>query len=307
MREYRSSNRFPPYGFIMLLLAALVGGGVLGVLVFAVSHFAVYLIVIFPFVIGTLGGFVMSLTVARGKVRNPMLAAFFGLLIAVVLYGTYRYADYRIGFRSALRDIYEEGSGERPDDARLQAYEDYILTEETGTTGFIGYVKLYAQEGITITSTRSSSDSGLVLSGILAYLYWIVEFGIIAFISLTISVDRARQPFSEETNEWFERPRYLGTLPASATPEFLEVAYQGDFRRAGTLLADTSGLAPPRTDIIIHTAKSPGVDQVLVVHRLKQKDRARLAVNKVERSLISARDLEALRAGMKAHRQAELR
>ena len=306
MREYRPSKHFAPYGLIVLLLAAFVGGAVIGGIVFAVDHYIIYLIVVFPFIIGAMGGFVMPLAVALGKVRNPMLAALFGLLIAVVLYGTYRYADYRIGFKDDLNDEIEQEFGERLDDEELQVLEDLILTEETGSTGFTGYIKLYAQEGITVTSTRSSSDSGLTLKGILAYLYWIVEFGIIAVISLVMAMNRAEQPFSEEAGQWFGSQSYLGTMPLSGLVEFLALVKASDFTRAGGFLADQWQMDPPRIDVSVSKTKMPEADMVLVIQRLSpKKSGGDFSIDDVEKGLITPAELEALRRGMQAETQSD--
>ena len=79
MRPYRPSNKAPLLGIMVLVIYTLVGAITLGAIVFGVSQI-IYLIALFPLIIGAIGGAIVAAAVKRGKVRNSAVAILFAVL-----------------------------------------------------------------------------------------------------------------------------------------------------------------------------------------------------------------------------------
>ncbi|MEO8397266.1 MAG: hypothetical protein ABI700_29995, partial [Chloroflexota bacterium] len=160
MRKYRPSNHTPIGSLILLLLLGIISAGALGGILWAVDNYLhFYLVVAFPLLAGGIAGGLLVLGVRSGKVRSPLIAALIGLLTGVLIFGVYHFATYYITFRGAVRDVYVQDIGKAPSDAELEKYINTGLQRNTDDTGFIGYLKFAAQEGLTITNSTSVSSS----------------------------------------------------------------------------------------------------------------------------------------------------
>lgn len=267
MQSYRPSNRVHPSGLLLLLGVVLIGGVVLGLLTYYISE-VIYLVFAMPVIIGLAVGKITAWIVRLGKVRFPLLAGIAAILFGLVLYGTYRYAEYRIGFRGDLNDTLKEETGRSFSDDELQFWEDRVLDSEIGQTGFTGYTRLYAREGFSITRAGSGSDSGgLVIKGIFAYLYWLIEIGLISVFGYRDATDAAREPFSEATDEWFGAPAVLGSLTFINAQHFLAAATAGDFPTAAALVEPFDLATLPRFDAAVHRASRADAPALLAVYK----------------------------------------
>ena len=155
-------------------------------------------------------------------------------------------------------------------DEELKVYEDLFFELETGSTGFVGYIKLNAQEGITFSRARSSSSGGLIISGTGAYIYWVIEFLVIGGIAALMASGRAGEPFSEETQQWYGNDEYVATIPSQAVNEYHQLLKDGNFAAAGQLMRKSEAL-PPRVDVYVKRVDSPTADVVLVIKKLTPK------------------------------------
>jgi hypothetical protein len=138
MQAYRPSDRVPLSGALILLAAAIIGGVIIGMIAYFISR-EFYLVLMFPMGMGLIRGFVIGGAVYFGKVRSPSAAALFSILLALVLYGTFRYAGYAIGFRKDLRAEIEASAGGAISDEEYAFQERLFLQGETGARGFVGY------------------------------------------------------------------------------------------------------------------------------------------------------------------------
>jgi hypothetical protein len=265
MREYHPSNRVPLPGLLMMITAAVVGGLGAGVITYFVSR-ELYLVIVFPILLGLLCGWIAALVVQIGRVRAPLVAAAFGLLMALILYGTYRYADYYWGFRGDLKKHFEDAIDQKITDDQYQAFEDMALQDAVGATGFVGYTKLTAQGGITITKATPATGGGLTLKGGVLYAYWVIEIGLIVYFAVVGAYRSARKPFSEQTGDWYRPPQYVGTLPAESISAFVALMQQGQLAQAGALTVPVGG-EPPRTDVAVYRSAAPDDDLVLAMQR----------------------------------------
>lgn len=235
MQAYRSSNKAPVSGLLMLLVSILVGGVIIGALVYGIAHFF-YLIVLFPIIMGALGGIVVASAMSRGKIRNPLIGVVGGLLIGCVIYGSYNYLDYR-EFRSEARAaVAEELEGEeQADTAKLDEMVDFVLAMETSSTGFIGYVKLQAQEGVSIG--RVGRGNALNLGSTFTWIYWAVELAMIAGFAAITGRQAGKRPFCETHETWFDKPAHLGGVNETEAPTLLSALQAGNYAAIGQMLS----------------------------------------------------------------------
>lgn len=242
MKRYRPSGRIPFGGLIGLILATIIGSLVIGGLVFAVSH-VIYLIVLFPFVMGALGGGLLSLVVKSSKVRSPFIAGLVGLILGVGIIGVYRFAEYYIDFRNEVTSVVraEEG-GEDVSQEEIDQFIDEVLEEEVGSPGFIGYIKYSATLGTTISRTSSE----VTLDENATWVYWGVELLIVALFCAALAFGAARQPFNEDVGEWYPDPFYVGTINGKSRKNFLDLVKNGDTNEVFKLVAqDTQAARNP--------------------------------------------------------------
>lgn len=317
MRDYKPSNLLAPQGILFLLVAVIVGGVAIGLITYFVSTL-IYLIILFPLVIGAVAGGVIAGAVIIGKVRSPMGAAIFGLLIAVVLYGTYRYAEYEIGFEDDMHDAYIDDlrnrvpAGASMSDEQLEeqldtllealgaeSAADFELKEATGSTGFGAFIEYSADLGVTFNRASSSSDSGLNISGTGAYIYWAIELLVIAGIAAAIGYGRASAPFSEETKEWFGKDEYVATIPPDAVAQYYQLLKDGNYQAAGQMMVAASNAPPPRVDVMVKRVASPTADLVLVIKKLTPK-KNRVDTDDLHTGLLSPSEFSQLQSSMAA-------
>jgi hypothetical protein len=268
MQRYRASGRIPFGGLISLILAAIIGSLVVGGLVFAVSHL-IYLIVLFPILMGAIGGAILAFAVKSGKVRSPIIAGLIGLIMGVGIVGVYRFAEYYIDFRNEIMVIVREDAGEGVPQEEVDQFIDESLLEEVGSPGFIGYLKYAATLGTTIT--RSSSE--ITLDENATWAYWGLELLIVALFCAGMAFNAARKPFNEEAGEWYPDPQYVGSVDWKSRKEFYNLLKDGDTRQAFKMVS-SSPLTPPRVDVVVQqTLNAPQTDVILTVRetRLNRK------------------------------------
>ncbi|MBZ0288170.1 MAG: hypothetical protein K8I30_11195 [Anaerolineae bacterium] len=234
IQENSRPPRLPIAGLLLLIIGTLIGGVGVGLLLFLTSKF-VYLIFASIILTGALAGAVLIAAVQVGKVRSGAAAIFFGIITGALLYGTYRYVEY-LDVRQLFRDeIYAEDPKAASED--VEALIDEFLESETGSSGFVGLVRLDAKEGMTISRVSSSSDMGTPLSTELTVGYWVLEILIALGIPAGMALGATNRQFCEDTNRWFIYRR-LGQVKQESMDAFMSAIQQGDFRLAGSLLVE---------------------------------------------------------------------
>lgn len=259
MRKYQPSNRVPFASFILLLLLGALSGAAVGAALWALDNYLnIALVFVFPLLAGALIGGLLVLGVRAGKVRSPFVAGLIGLLAAGLAYGAYHYAAYAITFHNTARDAILENSRKAPTEEQINKAIDNLLSEETGATGIVGYWRLSAQTGFSITrSGYSTSSSAIEVIGDWVYVYWIAEVVIAAAAAMWLAARAARQPFDEDANAWYGKPERVAVTGVKTRRELVRALKDGDFQKAGSLLT-TQALKYPRHELLIR--RSPSAD-----------------------------------------------
>lgn len=274
MRKYRASGAAPAGGIVLLLLISVVSGVVVGGILWAVDNFlSLYLVVLFPLLAGVIVGGILTLVVRGVKIRSPLAAGLIGLIGGLLIYSTYHSALYYINFRGEAREALVEGGSQAPTEADVDELTNAFLRAEVGDTGLVGYLKLAAQEGITITrATSISSESGIELKDNVLLGYWGLELLLVALGVAVAAGHAANEPFDENAGAWYGAPMLLAATTPKSRKELLNALKDGDYQRAGSLLT-TQELKYPRIEIVTRRAQDPTADVYVQVRTAQRQGR----------------------------------
>jgi hypothetical protein len=196
----------------------------------------IYIVFLLPLAMGIGGGKMIAFAIRKAKIRTASQLIFVSVFSAMVIYGTFHYTRF-MGFQltataEILSRLYEE-TGE----ANLQvtqAFLDYALREETGHSGFLGYMLYEAKTGVSIGRLSRSSSSNL--GPVLTWLYWLMEFGIILAVTVQKGKKWIHMPFCESCGSWYGAERHLGGTATANESLVLDLVRQKDFAGLGKLI-----------------------------------------------------------------------
>lgn len=296
MKPYRPSQKITPAGLTWLTATSIVGGVAIGTL----THFIallVYLIILFPLAMGFAGGMAIALGVQKGKVRNPAIAGFFGVLTGAILYSTMHIADYWHFQRTAAEEINKElgQANNAPADQLLDAY----LQEQTGSTGFLGYIKYSAQQGVSIGRVGSR---GFNLGETGTWIYWALEFGAICSMTGALAYFAARNPFCETCDQWYADKHAIGSVPPPASEQFLSLLNRDELIPAGKLINPLILAQPPYWTVQQQSCATCATsDTYLTVDRLSLDHKGNLDRREMVQGLLTASEYQQLQTGITAN------
>ncbi len=282
MKPYQPSHKMGATGLPWLIGSALVGGSAIGIIVHLISLWF-YLVIIFPVAMGLGGGAVTGLAVHRGKVRQPKVAAVFGVLTGLMVYGTMQVADYFQFRRMAAQEITRElGSVE----ANLaDKVVNLYLLDETGAVGFVGYLKHSAQEGVSIGRVGSS---GMNLGETGSWIYWAIELMMIASISGWVALGAAKEPFCEPCDRWYGNKKLLGQVPLPPSESFVKLVQTEQFKQAAALIEPPSADQQPRLEIEVDSCPCCSFgDLSLVIKEIAFDDKGKIKYTELAQGMIS--------------------
>jgi hypothetical protein len=285
-------------GFLLMLIAGAVIGVGVGLLLWAVETYVhIYLIILFPIIAGAIVGGVLAWAVRSSKVRSPLIAALIGLAAALVAYGTYHFAGYYITFRGDMRAAYIENSGRTPTDAQLDDELNELMQDEVGDSGFLGYLRVVAREGFSISRTGVSTSSNAVdLEGDIVWAYWAVELLVIVGFGAILPARAAGEPFDEDDNVWYGKPTLIGITTGKARKDLLRALENGDFQGAGRMLT-TQNIKYPRTEVMLRRSPAANTmpqDVFVTIHQSQRQGRSTV----VKSGILSPTELNWLTGAM---------
>jgi hypothetical protein len=298
MKPYRPSGKIPLPGFGYLFLAAMVGAPIIGIVyqllveVFLVKVFAnlsefipdliaaflpgfdfiarlpvineIIVVVTALFVIAvvfsvvTCAVFILLYTAINiGKVRNPLLGFVFGILVGLIAQVSNYYVSYSF-FQNHSRD-------QRYESLRQPNSDRKILPIQPEETSFVKYLQY-----------KLGSDKAFWPKFMLGLL-WLQIF---AWGSVSSAVN---EPFCEESNDWYQKEKIIGTVHPAFNKEFVMLIVQEDFVRAGLLLDATTN-EPTETCLAVYARHSLSESARMVYLTLKDvrrtsKRNEKLSVN----------------------------
>lgn len=223
--EYRPDGGFSVPGVGMLVSALVLIGAALGFVAHWVSQY-IYLILLFPALIGLALGFVGQRMVRTGHVRNPLIGGLAGLLGGVLAMGMMHYFDYETfkkeveALQPEIRALAQMTPQQRAQVLRedltvKQRQELEMVLKAVKVASFFQYMDLEAQRGVELKKT-GSSVGGINLGYWGSYTYWIIEVLIVAGITLAMVKEACRQPYCTGCDQWktLRLLGYFGSGPA---------------------------------------------------------------------------------------------
>ena len=269
-----------PVGTVSLLLF---GGGLIG-LIMALAGSFVYLVFVFPALMGCLGGYYARDAVRVAKIRKTGQVLLLSALMAVMIYGSFHYCMYvALQVKTSLRIFSGLTPALEDENFRIaQLFLDSALQEETGRTGFAGYMLYRAENGFSIG--RLYSQNRLAVSSAAAWLYWLVELGIIFWITYRMTGDARRLPHCEACGQQLGKERHIGGTVPSNESLLLDLLERRDLAGLGELLVKDAGL--PSVELYMRRCDSCGQSTSLLTVR-----RARLGTRGVVLSDLSKASL----------------
>jgi hypothetical protein len=285
LRRYVPTGRGEPLAILAVFGASLVAGLGVGVAEGLVDDWF-SLLVIFPLLIGAAAGGLAVWAVARFRLRAPLLAMVLAAAGGTAGYVAVHVIDY-LQFRSRFEAQIKLADPAVTDAASVL---DDLLVAETGKSGFRGYLSSAARQGVSI-KRMSSSDDGIKLSGIGAWIVWSCELLLVAGVAGFLARGRAREPFCETCDTWFGATQPVASGGAGSKPErkqMLAALDIGDVHGAAAVIA-----APPAPKslfaITASTCPRCSVDAYCTLKRLTAKKGARFQTSTLE-SWLMARD-----------------
>jgi len=257
-----------------MTLLVIVWGVMTGFIVGAVSHL-IYIVFLFPLGMGINSGNMIADAIQRAKIRKMSQLIFLAVLSAVTIYGTFHYCRY-LGFQVLTSLEIFPGLSDATESENLQvakAFVDYALKEETGHSGFVGYMLYRASEGVSIG--RAYRSTSLNLGPILTWFYWLTEFGIILGVTIHMGKTSLRKPVCQSCGNWFGTERHLGGTAPANEAILMDLVKQKDFIGLERLMEKNAEL--PSLEVYFRGCEVCGQSQSdLVVRRAFQNTKGGL-------------------------------
>jgi len=236
LQNFSTTPYQPDHGYttggLLMLIAALAGvGAVLGYIAHIISQW-IYLILLFPALIGLGIGAVGSRMVKSGRIRNPWLGGLAGFFAGIFAMMVMHYSDYE-QFRStmagappALRELAKLPPDQLPQDRPPDLTPDQWLHVQQilpllRVQTFPQFMDYQAKLGVTISGSHGSSSSGINLGHIGSYIYWLVEMFIVAIVTFGLVHQATAQPYCRHCDRW-KTSKVLGFF--SGDPATLKTA-----------------------------------------------------------------------------------
>jgi hypothetical protein len=287
-----------------MLAHGFIAAFIVGWIMYGIEHsLHFFLIWLFPLVAGGIIGFVSSLGVSSGKIRNTTVAMLIGAASGLFAFGVHQYFGYQ-AFRAEARDMVQtmltEDStpaelstpttnpfaGKRPDVA-----VDLYLTQATGSSGFLGYLNLEAQQGVEISSRRLHRvNTG---SGGFWFMFFL-EALMLSVISGFLAKGSAEDPFDEGSQQWYASAVPI-TRSGADTTSLSAMLKRKQFEPAGAELAKPPYGYPIhelRVRTLPNVKTAPVVLEFYDITLETRKDKDVEVSRMIERGMISGADFE---------------
>jgi hypothetical protein len=205
VKPYRPDGGVTVMGVVLMLGIECSAGLLLGLLSGFIGHWF-YLVLLFPILIGGGLGGVGILGIRLGRVRNPLVGGLIGFLGGCVASTSAMFVQYLFFLeqRSERRAELETEANWRPNLSLTQAPGDpHLARQVLRVKSFFGYIDFEARQGVTITSSSgSSTDKGMNLGYVGSYIYWGVEFLIMAGMAFFIMRKGTMRPYCRACQTW---------------------------------------------------------------------------------------------------------
>lgn len=287
---YSPTSRLSVPGFLLLLAGAVILGVSVGALAYFISNF-VYLVFVFPLAIGVLAMLGYQRLILFAKVTQPWILILTGVVIGILIAVSF----YAVPYMVVRSNFVKEGVENYQVDSQFaQSAFDQILLEETGSPGFLGFMKIRAREGDTYTqyfvvNSIPVQAFNFTLQSAWAWIYWTIETLLFALPLAFIGYETAKRPFSQGTNDWYEQlPKQIGQAAIESKDQLEVLLHDGQAQRLADCLVDESEITHPMIEVYAHQTSHQGGDILLTL-----KETYRASPTQVKRKTLSQWEIAA--------------
>lgn len=291
MELYKPSQKAPVSGLVLTFIISVVAGVAIGALASFIGQW-LYLIIFFPLIMGGVTGAAVAQGVRLGKLRNPILAALLGIVAGIVCYTAMHATDYYL----FLRDLRAYGAEQAPAGTTAADVDNLInlmLLEETGQEGFAGFILLEAQEGVSIGQVGRSNETNI--GSTFTWIYFAIELIIITVLSAALGYTKAKEPFCEERDAWYDNKTYVGFLDIDAET----VAKQKLIDNGVSALAQSLKTGFPQTGLhfyLLDVVSQDSERQILQIEKATLDSKGRQSTKSIFRGYVSHEQAQLLKA-----------
>lgn len=229
-----------PLELLVLGLFAVVGGLLSGILSYHL-FFDIWMIIFCPLIVGCIVGYPYAWTIRFFKVRSTKNVNIAAVMTSVVLYLTSFYLFFR-------------------EMAELADLEDL---------SFWSFMQINASEGFTI---GEYGGTGIPVSGLFAWLAWLVDLGITAAVIAALGREITNQAFCEQCNNWHQSAILLGGVAPEHIEDFKRLILQAEYQHASALI-QPEYRGPERLDVYLSRCKNSAHDLVLRVDQVESANK----------------------------------
>lgn len=190
----------------MLLLTIL--GGIIGGVLLGLLAQVVYLVFIFPVLLGAVCGGMITQMAHKWKVVIAPFVMLCAVTMALIAYMSYHGTSYALFTYQASDQIAKDYPDSTPEQRDRVIQE--ALYETTGFSGVLGFLCLSASSGFTIGSLGAAHGT-MPLVGPFVWGYWAVELAIVVGISALSALSESKKRFCYTCGEWY-RGENIGTI-----------------------------------------------------------------------------------------------
>lgn len=189
---YKASGKFSPSVFISYLLIALISTPILALIY---THIIYYMPFIYFNVLITVGsaillGFLTGKAINKGKCRNTLIASVLSIISVILM----KYLTWAIYVPLVYTKSYE--------------VLDMNLAERLQLSLYLLADPAYLLEGLSeIASIGVWSVFSVDFNGPLLYIVWVLEALIFIIGCCLMARSAAKEPYCEETNQWFKESK----------------------------------------------------------------------------------------------------
>ncbi|RME25101.1 MAG: hypothetical protein D6806_08465 [Deltaproteobacteria bacterium] len=231
-RKYRPDGAIPAVGLVQALVAGSVVGIIVGYLLGFIGYKWMSLVLIWPLAMGAATGVVVTIIVKKTAIRNTIAAFVLGALSAAVSYAASHHVAYVLARSEFRSDAATNGIPSGQGVAKLNADDadklfEMVLTKETGSGGFWGFVKFEAKQGSTLSR---HGERGVNLGETGTWILFLLELLGAMVIGGYIPHGQASEPFCTSCGKWYEPSGFvtLAGVDKAQAKQFLE---NDDFTR----------------------------------------------------------------------------
>ena len=254
--------------FLAAILISITGGALVGIITALVGSF-LYIVLLFPLGMGTVGGSIVTTTIKWAKLRKSKQLVILSLLTAFAMYGTYHYGRY-VALQS--QTFLELSSRQAENTSPISAggakfILDYALLKATGHSGFLGYMLYKAQQGVSLSRLVSGSHTNL--GPFFTWIYWLLEFGLIVWVIVNTGRKEILIPVCEVCGSRFGKEQHLGGTSPANESLMMELIHRREFSELVKLIDKNADV--PSTELYLQRCGTcgKGNSYVTVRHAFK--------------------------------------